>query len=498
MIQDTYSAHVNRLEKNLAGYAKHSFSANEGEDRFVDGGEFERYYEDQWKVPQEKPRYFNRTPLQIERDRILYSNSVRKLTEKYHILYHGSKRIVRNYTTHTMRMAQVSRALCRGLGLNEDFAEAIALGTKLGSLPFLHISKDEVSEWVRSKVNDISSRAKDHDRDHKKGGQRRIWVEDGGVQKIPTWLDEITSKDTATEVKRYIPLASGNEHDTPYSSGMQGYWTLSTNPYALESIPNYFSPHTLYGIWKHSLDTEIQHTNFQHDFKFDDVNKAEHHLDATNITLESIVVQYADDITWVVENLNDANQAALINDPKAGNIYDQLHAHIGKLKRSDPRFRGLVKEKNPGLLYTYFIHDFIETSTATLEAHHIDRAQPVRAFDLIKKGIVIGLSAEGLHSLGVLKEFLKSSVFSVPRVSNRNTLLRTISRATMDILYANQHNILETMIDRKALLENWDPEATDKAKGLITNDVHRIQLAVNIFSDMGDHQIFEFLDVPNF
>ena len=38
--------------------------------------------------------------------------------------------------------------MSQGLGLNADFAEAIALGAKVGAPPFVHASKGVLPEWM--------------------------------------------------------------------------------------------------------------------------------------------------------------------------------------------------------------------------------------------------------------------------------------------------------------------------------------------------------------
>ena len=126
MPDQEYYKIVEQAEAPLAKWAKRSFESFSP--TFLDGGEYFQHYADQWGDLDLRPRIANRTPLQIERDRVLYSGGMRKLTEKYHVLYSGDRRITRNFTTHTMRMAQVARAISQGLKLNADFAEAMALG----------------------------------------------------------------------------------------------------------------------------------------------------------------------------------------------------------------------------------------------------------------------------------------------------------------------------------------------------------------------------------
>ncbi len=150
---ETYSEHVAQIEEGLAAYAKRSFEPDR--QVFVDGAALHETYERLWRSSAAQLKLRNRTPLQLERDRILYSTGLRKQTDKYHVLYNGQRRILRNYTTHTMRMAHVTRSICRALCLNTDFAEAIAFGSKVGAVPFIHAAKQPAANWVSDKILEI-------------------------------------------------------------------------------------------------------------------------------------------------------------------------------------------------------------------------------------------------------------------------------------------------------------------------------------------------------
>jgi dGTPase len=79
-----------------------------------------------------------RTAFQVDRDRIVYSNAFRRLKHKTQVFLAPLGDQYRTRLTHTLEVAQMSRAIARALRLNEDLAEAIALGHDLGHTPFGH------------------------------------------------------------------------------------------------------------------------------------------------------------------------------------------------------------------------------------------------------------------------------------------------------------------------------------------------------------------------
>ena len=48
--------------------------------------------------------------------------------------------------THTIDVSQIARTIARGAGLNEDLAEAIAMGHDLGHTPFGHSGEAVLNE----------------------------------------------------------------------------------------------------------------------------------------------------------------------------------------------------------------------------------------------------------------------------------------------------------------------------------------------------------------
>lgn len=82
-----------------------------------------------------------RTEFQRDRDRIIYANSFKRLKNKTQVFFspEGDHYITR--LTHTLDVSQIARSIARVLNLNEDLAEAIALGHDLGHTPFGHVGE---------------------------------------------------------------------------------------------------------------------------------------------------------------------------------------------------------------------------------------------------------------------------------------------------------------------------------------------------------------------
>lgn len=87
-------------------------------------------------VPEEKCAL--RTDFQRDRDRIIHSNSFRRLKHKTQVFLSPWGDHYRTRLTHTLEVAQIARTISNGLSLNSDLTEAVALGHDLGHTPFGH------------------------------------------------------------------------------------------------------------------------------------------------------------------------------------------------------------------------------------------------------------------------------------------------------------------------------------------------------------------------
>ena len=79
-----------------------------------------------------------RTCYQRDIDRIVHTKAFRRLMHKTQVFLQPEGDHYRTRMTHTLEVARIARTIARGLRLNEDLTEAIALGHDLGHTPFGH------------------------------------------------------------------------------------------------------------------------------------------------------------------------------------------------------------------------------------------------------------------------------------------------------------------------------------------------------------------------
>jgi len=88
-----------------------------------------------------------RTKFQRDRDRILHSKPFRRLMHKTQVYIAPTGDHFRTRMTHSLEVAQICRTVGRGLKLNEDLIEAIALGHDVHT-PFGHVGEEALASII--------------------------------------------------------------------------------------------------------------------------------------------------------------------------------------------------------------------------------------------------------------------------------------------------------------------------------------------------------------
>ena len=97
-------------------------------------------------VPEAVQEDDTRTCYQRDADRILHSKSFRRLMHKTQVFLNPEGDHYRTRMTHTIEVSRIARTIAKALNLNEDLAEAIAMGHDLGHTPFGHAGEVALTE----------------------------------------------------------------------------------------------------------------------------------------------------------------------------------------------------------------------------------------------------------------------------------------------------------------------------------------------------------------
>ena len=89
-----------------------------------------------------------RTNFQRDVDRIVHCKSFRRLMHKTQVFLQPEGDHYRTRMTHTIEVMRIAGTITRALRLNEDLAEAIAMGHDLGHTPFGHAGEDALSQCI--------------------------------------------------------------------------------------------------------------------------------------------------------------------------------------------------------------------------------------------------------------------------------------------------------------------------------------------------------------
>ena len=158
-----------------------------------------------------EPSHAYRTEFQRDRARIIHSRAFRRLEYKTQVFLNGTGDHLRTRLTHSIEVASISRTIARALRLNEDLAEAIALGHDLGHAPFGHSGEEMLAECMR-----------DHGGfDHNRQSVRVVELLETPYPDFPGLNPTFEVREGLRKHERpyKFPTPSGDEYDCPSLEG---------------------------------------------------------------------------------------------------------------------------------------------------------------------------------------------------------------------------------------------------------------------------------------
>jgi len=334
-----YKKYIEIRESHLADYATKSEQAI-----LFDAKTSDEYYREKFDKSEDHvtlDRYRFRTLFQLDRDRILYSSYFLRLAQKTQ-LFTSQNMLVETRLSHTIRVSQISRSLCMGLRLNQDLAEAIALGHDIGHVPFAHRGERSLANWLNKKI-----------------GYENIQPELTIGDDLPVLLKIQPQHREA--VRAYFTLGNDPEEEI-FMHGRHSFRLLAIKN--KEARKGKFTRQVLFGIWRHSLSAKQYDSIFRYKTIDSENNICE--ISGKDLTPECQVVRYADDISTILDLVEGMENGFV----SAKEIQDELNGFAPDedyLGASIPQLFYDFSRVNVSRLLTYFISDFIGTNLLRLE-----------------------------------------------------------------------------------------------------------------------------------
>lgn len=389
-----------------------------------------------------------RTPYQHDRDSILYSSSFASLAGKTQMLIGSRASILRTRLTHSLFVSQIARSIGRGLALNEDLIDAMALGHDLGHTPFAHAGEWALNEWLNESIDDP------------RANQQQISLEAIDLRQSDPVAEELRRVFLVADDENSLDLLFPEDTRRPelFMHAKQSFKRLCVfedqNP----------TKQVLFGIWRHSG----RYAGNDKQFGYTDPNGIT--FNPTYATYEAQVVRLSDDIAWVAHDVQDAIQAGLI-DPKE--LHRKHMGHVGPEKLT------LVERAGDRAVWiNSFIHDAIQSNYGNLEKDALASGEGN-----------IDLSADSHMLLKTLKE-------SVYEVHNNEEIKRS-NQSAMDALkrlcsgYMDHYDkFIEdvTKVHEKRDLRFHSPAEIKKAW---SDNIKQMALICDFVSSLTDEEAFK-------
>ena len=331
-----------------------------------------------YREPDERGDPF-RTGYARDRDRILHSRAFRRLKHKTQVFIPFEGDHFRTRLTHTLEVSQIARSVARALALNEDLAEAIALGHDLGHTPFGHSGESVLDRLLR-----------------------------GGDPDFP--LPEETAAATGGFKHNYQSVRVVDRLEKRYA-----HPGLNLTHDVREGI--------------------LKHTSWKRDFPFP-VDFPEGLRLSSGGSLEAQTVNWCDEIAQQAHDLEDG--LAMIPEAAIDGLEISRRIRARRGAPTDPALRRADLVRG---LYREMISDLTEASGKRIDAFLAKRRiLDADGFDRLRDrlpGSLVGFSAEGTRRYRELKAFVYENIIHSFPIARRDGRARLVMRGLFLAFHRN-------------------------------------------------------------
>ena len=320
-----------------------------------------------------EPESTHRTPFERDRDRIVHASAFRRLKGKTQVFVAHEGDHYRTRLTHSLEVAQISRAVARRLGLEDDLAEALGLAHDLGHPPFGHTGEDVLDECMEGY---------------------------GGFDHNAQTLRVLTKL----------------EHRYPLFDGLNLAWET------LEGVVKHNGPLIRHGAALADLPTAIQEYNSQHDLEL-----------RTWPGPEAQVAAHADDVAYNNHDIDDGLRAGLFTLNELREEAPMVGRVIAAVERDYP---GLEQSRVIGETVRRLIGEWVDDLVAETE-RRIARLKPRSAEDIRAAGEpLVGFSDALREDEAVLRRFLMARMYRHWKVNRSRSHAKRILKELFQLFLA--------------------------------------------------------------
>ena len=294
-----------------------------------------------------------RSQFMRDRDRIMYCTAFRRLAGKTQIYTIGNDDHKKNRLTHSLEVAQISKTIAHALKLDENLAEAIALGHDLGHTPFGHAGEEMLHEIMIPMSKYIKASPLYN-------GRPEAIKQELSLQRLPSTCKNFVLENTFgfkhnIQSVRMVSLLEDN-----YRDNFGNNIGLNLTNYTLWGMINHSSQSYKPGMF--SCDPTYQ-TMFSNMLNV----KGNNNVEAWSF--EAYIVRIADDIAQWHHDLEDALRGNAISIKR---LCETIENALGGLSQNDKDALNEIKQSNQmdrnkiaiisHIVVNSLISDLVETS----------------------------------------------------------------------------------------------------------------------------------------